>query len=260
MSGIDSDAPDPVLEADFDNLGDMRYGSGELMRRLAAHPLAHQPGEGWQYGSSFSVLGRVIELVADRPLDDYLASAVFSPLGMADTGYRVSPGKAGRLAAVHASEGGVLQRLDDEDARAATEGVPLVTGSGGLNSTAPDYLRFTRMLLRRGELDGVRLLRPDTVALMTRNHVAPPLCPIVIWGYVSEGEGYGLGVGVSVTPPAPRMPGPAGTYGWAGSWSTRFWIDPAHDLSASFMVQSQPFAFVGVAEDFWSLVCQALVD
>jgi len=260
MSGIDSDAPDPALEADFDNLGDARYGSDELMRRLAAHPLVHQPGEGWRYGSSLSVLGRVIEVIADRPLGEYLAAAVFASLGMVDTGYRVPPGKAGRLAAVHASEGGVLQRLDDEDTRAATEGVPLVTGSGGLNSTALDYLRFTRMLLRRGELDGVRLLRPEAVALMTRNHLTPPLCPIVIWGYVSEGEGYGLGVGVSVERPAPRMPGPAGTYGWAGSWGTRFWVDPAHDLSAVFMVQSQPFAFVGVAEEYWSLVCQALTD
>lgn len=95
-SGLDSDAPSPLLDDAFDNLGDTRYGSDELMRRLAAHPLAHQPGEGWQYGWSLAALGRVIELVADRPLDDYLASEVISPLGMADTGYRVPLGKAGR--------------------------------------------------------------------------------------------------------------------------------------------------------------------
>jgi CubicO group peptidase (beta-lactamase class C family) len=135
-----------------------------------------------------------------------------------------------------------------------------MTGSGGLASTAPDYLRFTRMLARRGELDGVRLLQPETVALMTRNHVPPPLCPIVIWGYVSEGEGYGLGVGVSVEPPAPLMPGSAGTYGWAGSWGTRFWADPVTETLGIFMVQSLPWAFVGPAEGFWSLVCQAVID
>ena len=260
MSGIDSDAPDAALEAEFDNLGDTRYALPELMRRLAAHPLAHQPGEGWRYGWSLATLGRVIEVVADRPLDEYLASAVFSPLGMVDSGFHVPPDKVERLAAVYESTADALQRVDDEDTRAITERVPLVTGSGGLASTALDYLRFTRMLLRRGELDGTRLLRPDTVALMTRNHLAPALCPIVIWGYVSEGEGYGLGVGVSVEPPAPSMPGPAGTYGWGGSWGTRFWIDPANDLSGIFMVQSLPFAFVGIGERFWSLVCDALTD
>ena len=260
MSGIDSDAPDPVLEADFDNLGDERYGSDELMRRLAAHPLAHQPGEGWRYGWSLAVLGRVLEVVSDRPLDEYLASAIFTPLGMVDTGYRVPPEKAGRLAVVHRLETGVLQRVDNEQTRAATEGFPLMTGTTGLASTALDYLRFTRMLLRRGELDGVRLLQPETVALMTRNHVPSPLCPIEIWGYVSEGEGYSLGVGVSVEPPAPLMPGPAGTYGWAGSWGTRFWADPVTETLGIFMVQSLPWAFVGPAEEFWSLVCQAVID
>ena len=260
MSGIDSDAPDPLLEADFDNLGDVRYGSDELMRRLAAHPLAHQPGEGWRYGWSLAVLGRVLEVVSDRPLDEYLASAIFTPLGMVDTGYWVPPDKAGRLAVVHRLETGVLQRVDDEDTREITERGPLVTGSSGLASTALDYLRFTRMLARRGELEGVRLLQPETVALMTRNHVPPPLCPIVIWGYVSEGEGYGLGVGVSVEPPAPLMPGSAGTYGWAGSWGTRFWADPITETLGIFMVQSLPWAFVGRAEEFWSLVCQAVID
>jgi CubicO group peptidase (beta-lactamase class C family) len=259
-SGIDSDAPDPALEAAFDNLGDTRYALTELMRRLAAHPLAHQPGEDWSYGWSHTVLGRVIEVAANQPLDEYLASAIFAPLGMVDTGFWVPPDKAERLAAVHTSEPGALQRVDDEGTREIVERFPLLSGGGGLASTALDYLRFTRMLLRRGELDGVRLLWPDTVALMTRNQLAPALCPIVIWGYVSEGEGYGLGVGVSVQPPAPRMPGSAGTYGWAGSWGTRFWIDPATDLSGIFVVQSLPFAFVGVGEGFWSLVCEALTD
>ena len=177
---------------------------------------------------------------------------------MVDTGYWVPPDKAQRLAAVHTSEVGALHREDDEDTREITGRVPLVTGSGGLASTALDYLRFTRMLLRRGDFDGVRLLKPETVALMTRNHVSSPLCPIVIWGYVSEGEGYGLGVGVSIEPPAPRMPGSAGTYGWASSWGTRFWVDPVTETLGIFMVQLLPWAFVGPAEGFWSLACEAV--
>jgi len=232
----------------------------ELMRRIAAQPLAHQPGEGWRYGWSHTVLGRVIEVVADRPLDEYLASAIFAPLGMVDSGFYVPPEKAERLAAVYESVSGGLHRVDDSDTNEITGHVPLLSGGGGCASTAHDYLRFTRMLLRDGELDGVRLLKPETVDLMTRNHIPPALCPIVVYGHVFEGEGYGLGVGVSVEPPAPVMPGPTGTYGWAGSWGTRFWIDPAHDLAGIFMVQSLPFAFVGVAEEFWTLVCQAQTD
>jgi len=230
------------------------------MRRLAAHPLVHQPGEGWRYGFGHTVLGRVIEVAANQPLDEYFASAIFTPLGMVDSGFYVPPDKLERLAVVYESVASVPHRVDNSDTNGITEHVPLLSGGGGCVSTVLDYARFTRMLARRGELDGVRLLQPATVALMTRNHVPSPLCPIVIWGYVSEGEGYGLGVGVSVEPPAPFMPGPAGTYGWGGSWGTRFWVDPVKELSGIFMVQYQPFAFVSVGEEFWSLVLQAVTD
>jgi CubicO group peptidase (beta-lactamase class C family) len=259
-SGLDSDAPDPALEAAFDNLGDTRYALPELMRRLAAHPLAHQPGEGWRYGYSHTVLGRVIEVAANQPLDEYLASAIFTPLGMVDSGFYVPPDKAERLAAVYEPVAGVLRRVDDSDTSEITEHIPLRSGGGGCASTVPDYLRFTRMLLRGGELDGVRLLNPETVASMTRNHLGAPLCPIRIADHVFGGEGYGLGVGVSIEPSAPGLGGSEGTYGWAGSWNTRFWVDPDKELVGIFMVQYLPFAFVSVGEGFWSLACEALSD
>jgi CubicO group peptidase (beta-lactamase class C family) len=242
-SGITRGAPDPVLETVYDDLGDERYALPELMRRLAAHPLAHQPGERWVYGFSHDVLGRVIEVAADQPLDEYFDSAIFAPLGMVDSGFFVPPNKVTRLANVYQSEDGVLRRVDDPISNEIIDGMPMLSGSGGCASTAPDYLRFIRMLLRGGELDGVRSLKPETVALMTRNHLAAPLHPINVWGHVFEREGYGLGVGVSLQPSAPGMPGSAGTYGWAGSWNTRFWIDPARDASGIFMSQAEPFAF-----------------
>jgi CubicO group peptidase (beta-lactamase class C family) len=136
-SGLDSDAPDPALEAAFDNLGDMRYGLPELMRRVAAHPLAHQPGEGWRYGWSHTVLGRVIEVAADRPLDEYLASAIFTPLGMVDSGFYVPPDKAERLAAVYESVAGALRQVDNSETKVITEHVPLLSGGGGCASTVP---------------------------------------------------------------------------------------------------------------------------
>jgi CubicO group peptidase (beta-lactamase class C family) len=259
-SGITWDAPDPVLDAAYGDLGDLRYTLPELMRRLAAHPLAHQPGEGWVYGLSHAVLGRVIEVAAGQPLDEYFATAIFTPLGMVDSGFFVPPDKVGRLAAVYESGNGVLRRVDDPDTNQIAEHTPMLSGGGGCASTVLDYLRFTRMLLRSGELDGVRLLKPEPVALMTRNHLAAPLHPIVVSGHVFEGEGYGLGVGVSLQPSAPGLPGSEGTYGWAGSWNTRFWIDPVKEMSGIFMVQAAPFAFVSLAEEFWSLVCQAVID
>ena len=259
MSGITDDPPDPALAATYDDLGDLRYKLPETMRRLAAHPLGHQPGRGWNYGWSHHVLGRVIEVAADQPLDDYLDESIFRPLGMPDSGFYVPPEKIERLAVVYEQVPGGLQRLEDDTTRQVTEHFPLLGGGGGLVSTVLDYARFVRMLQRRGELDGVRLLRAETVELMTRNHLDPALCPTRIADHVFEGQGYGLGVGVKIEPSAPDLAGSEGTYWWAGSWNNRFWIDPVTKLSAILMVQSQPFAFVGVGEQFWSGVCRALL-
>ncbi len=258
-SGLDSDAPDPALQAAFDNLGDERYGLPELMRRLAENPLAHQPGEGWRYGSSYAVLGRVIEVAANQPLDEYLASAIFRPLGMVDSGYYAPPENVERLASVYESKDGRLHRLDTSGTNRITEHFPLLSGGTGCASTVLDYMRFTRMLLRRGELDGVRLLKPETVELMTRNHLAAPLYPLRFGDYVLDGEGYGLGVGVIVDPSAAILAGSAGTYEWAGASNTDFWIDPVKELIGIFMSQLEPRASTSAGREYWSLVCQALI-
>jgi CubicO group peptidase (beta-lactamase class C family) len=123
-----------------------------------------------------------------------------------------------------------------------------------------DYLRFSRMLLRGGELDGVRLLKPETVEQMTRNHLAAPLYPLRFGDYVLDGEGYGLGVGVIVEPSAAILAGSAGTYEWAGSSNTDFWIDPVKELIGMFMSQLEPRAPTSAGREYWSLVCQAVID
>ena len=259
-SGLGGDAPDPALEAAYDNLGDERYPLPELMLRIAAQPLVHQPGEGWWYGWSHAVLGRVIEVAGDQPLDEYFASAIFRPLGMVDSGFYVPPEKVQRLAAVYESRDGRLHRLDSSETSKVTEHFPLKSGGNGLVSTVPDYERFTRMLLRRGELDGVRLIKPETVELMTRNHLAAPLYPLHFGDYTLEGEGYGLGVGVIVEPGAADLAGSAGTYEWSGGSNTDFWIDPVKELTGIFMSQLEPRASVSAGREYWSLVCEALVD
>ena len=259
-SGLYGEAPHPALEPAYDNLGDFRYELPELMRRLAEQPLVHQPGAGWRYGWSHDVLGRTIEVAAEVPLDEYLASAIFAPLDMVDSGFYVPPDKVHRLAAVYESLNGVLHRIDNAATHEIAERVPLLMGGGGCASTTLDYLRFARMLQRRGELDGVRLLKPETVDLMTSNQLAASLYPIQVFDHRSDGEGYGLGVGVIVDPDDAELAGSAGTYEWAGSWNTHFMVDPVNELIGIFMAQYEPFAFEGVADEYWSLVCRAVMD
>ena len=259
-SGLFGVAPHPTLEPAYDDLEDFRYTLPELMRRLARHPLVHQPGAGWRYGGSHDVLGRVIEVVTGQPLDEYLASTIFAPLGMVDSGFYVPPDKVGRLAAVYEPAASGLRRIDNAETREIIEHFPLLSGSGGCASTVADYLRFTRMLLQRGELDEVRVLKPETVDLMTRNHVTAPHYPIQVYDHVAEGEGYGLGVGVIVEPDVAAIAGSAGTYEWAGSLNTYFMVDPIKELIGIFMAQYEPFGSPGAGEEYWSLVCQALID
>ena len=258
-SGLCGDAPHPALEAAYDNLDDERYALPELMRQIAAQPLMHQPGEGWWYGWSHAVLGRVIEVAGDQPLDEYLASAIFGPLGMVDSGFYVPPETVERLAAVYESKDGRLHRLDTAQTRRVTERFPLLSGGNGCASTVHDYVLFARMLLRRGELDGVRLLKPETVELMTRNHLSASLYPIRFDDYAPVGEGYGLGVGV-VEQSGGYIAGSVGTYEWAGYLNTHFWIDPTKELTGIFMAQYDPFVYEGAAGRYWSLLCDSLID
>ena len=168
--------------------------------------------------------------------------------------------KVHRLAAIYESTNGVLHRIDNAATDEIAERVPLLLGGGGCASTTLDYLRFTRMLQRRGELDGVRLLKPETVDLMTSNQLTASLYPNQVYDHRSVGEGYGLGVGVIVDPDEAELAGSAGTYEWAGSWNTHFMVDPVKELIGIFMAQYEPFAFEGVGDEYLSLVCQAVMD
>ena len=117
------------------------------------------------------------------------------------------------------------------------------------------------MLSRHGELDGVRLLEPETVALMTSNQLPSPLWPLEIGGDVSHGEGYGLGVGVIVESSPESLAGSVGTYDWGGSWNTDFWVDPVREVSAIYMVQLEPRrSLTSPGREYWSLVSQAVID
>jgi len=201
-----------------------------FVSRLARLPLAHQPGEVWEYGHSTDVLGRVIEVASGQPLDQFLDSRLFRPLGMVDAGFWVPPEKLGRL--VDAPAGAWIR--PDRD---VTKPTTLFSGGGGLVSTAADYLRFGQMLLNGGELDGARILAPATVRRMTTNSL-PSDIQFVGGDMGPRGSAsFGLGFGIRSDAASSWVPGSVGSFTWSGLWGTTFWIDPAEQLIAMQLIQ-----------------------
>jgi CubicO group peptidase (beta-lactamase class C family) len=226
------------------------YGAAGVYRRdktladfvsgLAKLPLAHQPGEVWDYGISVDVLSRVIEVASGQPFDQFLETRLFGPLGMVDTGFYVPEAKLSRL--VDPPAGGRIGPPDSVMADVTTP-TKLFSGGGGLVSTAADYLRFGLMLLNRGELDGVRILSPATVQRMTTNALPPD---IRFAGYVSGtvgplgGSTWGLGFAVRNDDAWSMVPGSVGSFNWMGTSGTYFWVDPAEQLVAVQMIDAAP--------------------
>ncbi len=205
----------------------------DFVSALARLPLAHQPGEVHEYGLSADVLGRVVEVASGEPLDQFLQSRIFTPLQMVDTGFHVPKAKLGRLVDAPMPE---RPRIWD-----VTKPAKLFSGGGGLVSTAPDYLRFCQMLLNGGELDGVRVLSPQTVKAMTTN--ALPSGTRIFGGDevgARAGTDFGLGFAVRADPVHSWVPGAVGSFSWAGYWGTYFWIDPAEQLIGIQMIQATP--------------------
>ena len=234
----------------------------------AGIPLLFQPGTEWNYSVATDVLGRVIEVVSGQRLDEFMAERIFRPLRLTDTAFHA--GDADRLASLYAL--GADGQLAEIGAMGAAALAPpsLFSGGGGLVSTAGDYDRFTSMLLGRpdspaGELDGVRLLGPRTVAYMGRNHL-PGNSDLEQFGrplYAETpftGTGFGLGFAVSLDPVPGKVPGSAGELSWGGAASTAFWIDPAEELTASFFTQLMPSNAYPIRSRLRQLVYQAIVD
>jgi CubicO group peptidase (beta-lactamase class C family) len=219
---------------------------GDLAQTCDAYarlPLQFEPGSRWNYSVATNVLARVIEVVSGRPLDDFVTERVLRPLRMTDTGFHVDDEQAGRLAELYGDgDDGVLEVVPGTPVR---ERPRFLSGSGGLVASAGDYHRFMEMLRRRGELDGVRLLRPATVDLMTRSHL-PDGADLRGFGApvhdepANAGLGFGLGFSVVVDPSRTQSPSSRGTFGWKGVATTLFWVDPVLDLTVQFMTQLRP--------------------
>jgi CubicO group peptidase (beta-lactamase class C family) len=206
--------------------------NAEQAHRLAALPLAHQPGSRWEYSRSTDLLGRLVEIVSGQTLGEFLRARILEPLGMRDTAFFVAADQAHRIAeplAIDPDSGGAVKLFDP--LRVPT----FESGGGGLMSTMADYTRFLRMLAGRGRLEGARLLSRDTLAYMTADHLgdiphdAPQLPP---------GHGFGLGFAVRTHPGLAPLPGTVGSFFWGGIAGTTFWVDPARELFACMMVQA----------------------
>jgi CubicO group peptidase (beta-lactamase class C family) len=236
----------------------------------AGMPMLFQPGAEWNYSVSTDVLGRVIEVASGQGLDEFLASRVFGPLGMTETAFCVGERDRGRLAALYSpGQGGQAARLDAMG-KVAHGRPELLSGGGGLVSTAADYHRFTSMLLGRpespaGELDGTVLLGPRTVAYMTRNHL-PGGASLETFGrplfaeVPFRGMGFGLGFAVVLDAAAGKTLTTAGEFSWGGAASTAFLVDPAEGLTVSFFTQLLPSSAYPIRSQLRQLVYQALTD
>jgi CubicO group peptidase (beta-lactamase class C family) len=232
------------------------------IEKLAAAPLVSQPGAEWHYSLSTDVLGRLIEVVSGSAFDVFLRERIFKPLGMSDTSFEVSESKWSRFATVYAPDSnGGIRAMKDPETFGNTVMSPFAyykapkhyfSGGAGLTSTIHDYARFTQMLLNGGTLNGVRLLSPKTVELMTTSHTAD----LPSGGLLGADGQFGLGFRISTNLGASQTLGSVGTYGWSGIYGTNFWIDPKEHLIGIVMVQRYPGSTV--AGSFQTLVYQAL--
>jgi len=216
-----------------------------MVAQLAQIPLDFSPGTAWNYSVSIDVLGYLVEKLSGMSFGEFLRTRLFDPLGMKDTAFYVPSDDIERFTSCYQPETqGSGLRLQD-DGRESTYAKPpmLESGGGGLVSTAHDYLRFCRMMLNGGTLDGVQILSPKTVALFSLNYLpdAREIADMALPGMFSEsgyaGVGFSLGCGVNVNVAKTRLPGSLGEYFWGGAAATAFWIDPKEELTVVFMTQ-----------------------
>jgi CubicO group peptidase (beta-lactamase class C family) len=216
----------------------------QFAQRLATVPLAFQPGTRWSYGISVDVQAALVERLAGQPFQDYVKQHILDPLDMRDTRWYVPESDRSRFAAIYLrNSAGALRHAPDSIWKAYnTNHWALFTGASGLTSTLDDYLRFARMLLNGGELDGQRILKPETIRLMATNHLPATVRDSSF--LPSKGQvGFGIDFAVRVAMPksAAENNGAVGEFFWDGAASTLFWVDPANQLTAVLFTQVTPF-------------------
>jgi CubicO group peptidase (beta-lactamase class C family) len=245
-------------------VGDRNDTLDEMVTKLAKLPLAHHPGEVWEYSVAVDVLGRIVEIVSGQELDVFIAERIAKPLGMTATDFYVHEADLPRLAEAQKPPAGSTSRSPPD----VTKKPKLLSGGGGLVASVGDYLRFSEMLLHGGEYGGARLLAPHTVALMTADALPPGIGyserALTLSGDVAPtpamGQGFGLGFAVRTAAGRNPLPGSIGNYYWNGAWGTAFWVDPAENLIAIQMIQTPSETGGPYRRAFRNLVYQALIN
>ncbi|MBR0872047.1 beta-lactamase family protein [Bradyrhizobium tropiciagri] len=248
-----------------------------MIEDLAKIPLEFSPGDAWNYSVATDVLGYLVGKISGMPFEQFLKERIFKPLGMNDTDFFVPADKAHRFAACYSADPqggfnplaadrkGTLTLQDDPTTSSFLSPPSLISGGGGLCSTAADYLTFCRALLNGGELGGVRLLGPKTLKLMTSNHLPGGLdLPGMSRSLFSEatynGIGFGLGFAVTMDPAQTLIAGSPGEFNWGGAATTSFFIDPAEEMIMIFMTQVLPSSAYPLRRELRTLVYAAITD
>lgn len=246
-AGFAYEAGESFPEREWARLDPLNPGHdlAEFGRRLARVPLLFDPGRQWRYSAAVDVQALLVERLSGVPFEAYVHRNIFDPLGMKDSGWTQPESRFARLAAVYRKAAdGTLERGTDQEQRALnfTPGRKLTMGGAGIASTADDFMRFARMLLNEGSLDGVRILKPSTVRLMATDQLDPRVTERS-WLNGKGNGGFGIDFFVRTGQPrdASENRGAVGEYFWDGLASTLFWVDPANKLAAVFLVQVIPF-------------------
>ncbi len=215
----------------------------EMAKRLTEVPLAFDPGSDWNYGINIDVVGLAVQRASGKPLDQFLEERILKPLDMHDTGFMVPAEKVGRFAANY-NRGKDGLKVIDEPAKSRYLKPPgLVSGGGGMVGTIRDYMRFLLMIDGGGQLNGVRILKPESVTLMTTNQLPKEAFPIYFGNQKRFGVGFGLGFCVRTADTEWDKTARVGEYGWGGAASTHYWASPKDHLVVVTMEQTMPYAF-----------------
>ncbi|NNF14277.1 MAG: beta-lactamase family protein [Gemmatimonadetes bacterium] len=247
----------PVDRMYLDALQPLEMDAGRTLAEtvdvVAELPLLADPGTLWNYSMSTDVLGRVVEVASGMSLDDFFRTRIFEPLGIQNTAFHVADEDHHRLLDVYTRQGGRLIAVDAAEDSPFTEPPSWYSGGGGLTSTPSDYLKFAQMLANEGELDGVRLLRSETVRAMTTNQLDGALLPMRLGGPIPS-HGWGMGFAVGMEGPFEDI------YWWAGIANTRFWIDPVEGIVAFAWTQYLPSGGVDLDSVLRGIVYGSLME
>jgi len=256
----------------------MRKNSKDFIEKLTEIPLYHEPGERWRYSVSTDVCGYLIEVLSGQSLDKFLSDRIFKPLNMVDTHFQLPESKIDRFTSNYINNlpkglrkiakalgksfnpDGSLMIVDRMDSSEFTRNVTFFSGGGGLVSTTTDYLQFCKMFLNKGELDGIRILSPKIVGLMTEDHLKYMERKKGLLGLPNNGTSFGLGFSVVKDIAAKEIVGSVGSHGWGGMAGTSFIIDPKENMIFIMMIQLIDFNDLEISKRFQTMVYQAIIN